>query len=146
MRTKTCIKCNKSKALSQFYKVFKSKSYRANCKACMITNGKASYQHNKDTILLKQKVKRYSKPLLSKKVIEVDDFTENFTPIQIFHDKKACRKCKGLLELSRYYDCLLCKPELSTDAQDDFQANAYPSVNMSEMEFLEGSGTDRNMG
>lgn len=38
----------------------------------------------------------------------------------VYHVSKGCPQCDGPLELSRYFACGACKPEMKSDAMDEF--------------------------
>lgn len=51
---------------------------------------------------------------------ETVTFDESYEKVPVYHKEKKCRKCEGLLELSRYFSCLKCIPEMETDTYDDY--------------------------
>lgn len=63
---------------------------------------------------------------------------EDYTPIPTHHTTRKCRECNNLIDLCRYYYCLICQPETSrnSDAQDDFIYQPHFSV--SEVTYVSG--------
>lgn len=48
-----------------------------------------------------------------KKQVLVD---ECFDSVEIYHSKRLCKKCSNKLELSRWFECTNCKPELGEES------------------------------